>query len=73
MQSELWSPFSIGRVALLKKKIITVLEIKQNRACFSELWWLLNIFMAKRMLVKITLNCLQYDYNTREKTGKQIF
>ena len=27
----------IGRVALLKKKIITVLEMKQSRECFDEL------------------------------------
>ena len=33
----------------------------------------LKYLMAKLTLVKITLNYLQYDYNTRGKTGKQIF
>ena len=47
--------------------------MKQSRACFSELWQLLNIFMAKLILVKITLNSLQYDYNARGNVGKQIF
>ena len=47
-----------GRVTLFKK-IITVLEMKQSSAYFNELWWLLNIFMAKLILVKITLHCWQ--------------
>ena len=49
----------IGRVALWQKVNITVLEIKQRSASFKELWWLLNTFMAKLILVKITLNSLQ--------------
>ena len=62
----------IGRVALLNK-IMTVLEMKQSSASLDELWWLLNIFMAKLILVKITFNCFQYDCITRGKMGKQIF
>ena len=61
------------RVTLLKK-IITVLEMKPSSACFNELRWLLNIFLAKLILVKITYyTACNNDYNNRGKTGKQIF
>ena len=62
----------IGRVVLLKKNCNCAgNETKQS--CFNDLLRLLNIFIAKLILVKITLTCLQYDYDTRGNTGKQTF
>ena len=66
MHSGLWSPFVLVEWCNCDEN-----ETKQS--CFNDLLRLLNIFIAKLILVKITLTCLQYDYDTRGNTGKQTF
>ena len=65
----------IGRVVLLKKNYNCAGN--ETKQCMVQRVMMaleyLHAYMAKLILIKITFNCLQYDYNTIEERRVSTF